>query len=53
MTKLSADERQARAINAAQVIAQEHGAQPGRPVILKDTNNTIVHLAPQPIVDSA
>jgi len=50
MTKLSADERQARAINAAQVIAQEHGAQPGCPVILKDTNNTIVHLAPQPIV---
>src|SRR5262245_9320222 len=50
MTKLSAGERQARAINAAQVIAQKHGAQPGRPVILKDTNNTIVHLAPQPIV---
>jgi hypothetical protein len=50
MTTLSADERQARAINAAQVIAEEHGAQPGRPVILKDTNHTIVHLAPQPIV---
>jgi hypothetical protein len=50
MTKLSDNERQARAINAAQVIAQEHGAQPGRPVILKDTNHTIVHLAPQPIV---
>src|SRR5262249_52418655 len=39
-----------RAINAAQVIAQEHGAQAGQPVILKDTNHTIVHLAPEPIV---
>jgi hypothetical protein len=47
---LSASERQARAINAAQAIAQEHGAQAGRPVILKDTNHTIVHLAPNPIV---
>jgi hypothetical protein len=50
MTNLSANERQARAINAAQVIAQKYGVQPGRPVILKDTNNTIVHLAPEPIV---
>jgi len=50
MSQLSADERQARAINAAQAIAQEFGVQPGRAVILKDRNNTIVHLAPQPIV---
>jgi hypothetical protein len=50
MTNLSANERQARAIHAAQVIAQKYGVQPGRPVILKDTNNTIVHLAPEPIV---
>jgi len=50
MTKLSANERRTRAINAAQVIAQEHGAKAGRPVILKDTNHTIVHLAPEPIV---
>jgi hypothetical protein len=50
MTRLSANERRARAINVAQVIAQEYGAQVGRPVILKDTNHTIVHLAPEPIV---
>jgi hypothetical protein len=50
MTRLSANERRARAINAAQVVAQEYGAQVGRPVILKDTNHTIVHLAPEPIV---
>jgi hypothetical protein len=50
MDKLSSHERQARATMAAQAIAEEHGLQPGRPVILKDTNHTIVHLAPQPIV---
>jgi hypothetical protein len=50
MKKLSAKERQARAINAAQVIAEEHGANRGSPVILKDSNHTIVHLTPQPIV---
>jgi len=50
MNKLSAKERQARAINAAQVIAEEHGVKRGSPVILKDSNNTIVHLTPQPIV---
>ena len=50
MTRLSADARRARAINAAQVVAQRHGAPPGQPVILKDTNHTIVHLAPEPIV---
>ena len=50
MSRLSATERQARAVNAAQLIAQEHGVQFGRPVILKDTNNTIVYLAPEPIV---
>ena len=47
---MSANERQARAINAAQVIAEEHGVKRGSPVILKDSNNTIVHLTPQPIV---
>ena len=50
MKKLSANERQARAINAAQVVAEEHGVKRGRPVILKDSNHTIVHLAPEPIV---
>jgi hypothetical protein len=50
MSKLSANERQARAINAAQLIAEAHGVKPGSPVILKDTNHTIVHLRPEPIV---
>src|SRR5262245_52303029 len=50
MIKLSANERQARAINAAQAIAARHGAECGSPVILKDTNHTIVSLAPHPIV---
>jgi len=50
MNELSAVERQARAINAAQIIAEEHGAKHGTPVILKDTNHTIVHPTPQPIV---
>lgn len=50
MNKFSANERQARAIHAAQVIAEEHGAKRGLPVILRDTNHTIVHLTPQPIV---
>src|SRR5215831_7683791 len=50
MQRVYANERQARAINAAQVIAEEHGAKRGSPVILKDTNHTIVHLTPQPVV---
>src|SRR5215475_4429733 len=50
MNELSANERQARAINAAQVIAEKHGVKRGSPVILKDSNHTIVHLTPQPIV---
>src|SRR5215510_7648125 len=50
MNELSAGERQARAIHAAQVIAEEHGVSRCSPVILKDTNHTIVHLAPHPIV---
>ena len=50
MDRLSANERRALAINAAQVIAEEHGVKRGSPVILKDTNHTIVHLTPEPIV---
>src|SRR6185369_10736299 len=37
-------------INAAHVVAEQHGVKRGAPVILKDTNHTIVHLAPEPIV---
>jgi hypothetical protein len=50
MNKLSAQERQARAIKAAKIIAEEHGARPGYPIILRDSNHTIVHLTPEPIV---
>jgi hypothetical protein len=50
MNDLITSERQARAIHAAQTIAEAHGAKCGSPVILKDTNHTIVHLAPQPLV---
>jgi hypothetical protein len=50
LNKLSENDRQAHAIHAAQVIAGTHGVKPGSPVILKDTNHTIVHLAPQPLV---
>src|SRR5262245_30495788 len=50
MQRVYANERQARAINAAQVIAEEHGAKRGSPIILKDTNHTIVHLSPEAIV---
>jgi hypothetical protein len=47
---MSANERQARAINAAQLIAEEHGVKGCNPVILNDTNHTIVQLTPHPIV---
>jgi hypothetical protein len=47
---MNATERQARAINAALVIAEGYGTKPGSPAILKDANHTIVHLAPHPIV---
>ena len=50
MNKLSASERQAAAITAAKLIAVKHGIQPGHPIILRDTNHTIVHLVPEPIV---
>jgi hypothetical protein len=42
--------RQALAIEVAQTVAAKYGLPYGQPNILKDTNNTIVHLSPLPIV---
>lgn len=43
-------ERQARAARAAQGIAARHGLRCAQPRLLSDCNNTIVHLAPWPVV---
>jgi hypothetical protein len=42
--------RQALAVEASQTIAAKYGVPHGHPTILKDTNHTIVHLNPFPIV---
>ena len=47
---MNTQERQNRAIHAAQSIARDYGLPEGVPRILKDTNHTIVHLWPSPIV---
>jgi hypothetical protein len=43
-------ERRTVAIRASQAIAGDYGIPDGVPRILKDTNHTIVHLWPSPIV---
>ena len=43
-------ERQLRAMRAAGVIAARHGLRGAEPRLLSDCNNTIVHLAPWPVV---
>lgn len=45
-----ASDRQRRAIEAASDVARKLGIACSRPTILKDSNNTIVHLAPAPII---
>jgi hypothetical protein len=42
--------RQALAVEASQTIAAKYGVPCGHPTILNDTNHTIVHLNPFPIV---
>ena len=42
--------RQLRAIRAARAIAARHGLRGAEPRLLSDCNNTIVHLAPWPVV---
>lgn len=47
---MNTQERRALAIRASQAIASEYGVPHGDPTVLKDTNHTIVHLRPTPIV---
>lgn len=50
MENFTAGERQARAIAAAVGIARAHHVKAGAPVVLKDSNNTVIHLPPSPLV---
>jgi hypothetical protein len=47
---MDTQERRTLAIRAAQSVARGYGVSSGDPRILKDTNHTIVHLWPAPIV---
>jgi molybdopterin-guanine dinucleotide biosynthesis protein A/aminoglycoside phosphotransferase (APT) family kinase protein len=47
---LVAVERRARALEAAVAVAARFGLDPNRPRILQDWNDTVVHLAPHPLV---
>jgi Ser/Thr protein kinase RdoA (MazF antagonist) len=46
----TARERRARALEAAAGIALAHRIRADAPVLLKDSNNTVFHLAPSPVV---
>lgn len=46
----TSDDRRQRAIDAAVTVAERFGIPRGHPAILKDSNNTIVHLAPSAVV---
>jgi hypothetical protein len=50
MNRFTAAQRQTLAIRTAQIIAEEYGVRTNDPIILKDTNHTLVHLLPEPIV---
>ena len=43
-------ERQERAIAAAVKIATTHNLKSVTPIILKDSNNTVIHLAPSAVI---
>lgn len=43
-------ERQKQAIEAATEIAATHQIKSDSPILLKDANNTVIHLAPSPVV---
>jgi Ser/Thr protein kinase RdoA (MazF antagonist) len=43
-------ERRRRAIHAARAIAARYGVLSHRPLILQDSNHTVIHLAPAPLV---
>jgi hypothetical protein len=50
MKNFTARERRARAIEAATKIAVAYRIKSDVPVLLKDSNNTVIHLAPFPVV---
>ncbi|MDQ3817389.1 MAG: aminoglycoside phosphotransferase family protein [Acidobacteriota bacterium] len=50
MEDFTAKERRARAIEAAAEIAATYHIKADAPVILKDSNNTVIHLSPAPVV---
>jgi Ser/Thr protein kinase RdoA (MazF antagonist) len=50
MENLTARERRERAIEAATAIAAAYPIKADAPVLLKDSNNTLIHLAPSPVV---
>lgn len=50
MENLSARKRRERAIKAAIAISSAYDVKSDSPVLLKDSNNTVIHLAPSPVV---
>ncbi len=50
MENLSHRERRERAIKAATEISAAYDIKSDTPVLLKDSNNTVIHLAPFPVV---
>jgi hypothetical protein len=50
MENFTVRERRARAIEAATEIAAAYRIKSDAPVLLKDSNNTVIHLAPFPVV---
>jgi hypothetical protein len=50
MESLSNRERRERALKAATEISLAYGIKSRAPVILKDSNNTVIHLVPCPVV---
>ncbi len=50
MENFSTGERQERAIKAATEISAFYDIKSDAPILLKDSNNTIIHLAPSPVV---
>jgi Ser/Thr protein kinase RdoA (MazF antagonist) len=50
MESFTATERRQRAIEAVTEIAATYHIKSDAPVLLKDSNNTVIHLAPSPVV---
>jgi Ser/Thr protein kinase RdoA (MazF antagonist) len=50
MENPSATQRRERAVEAARAFGATYGIRSDAPAILKDSNNTVVHLAPAPVV---